>query len=89
MSWGDPELDWGQVMLEGCDITPVGGGVVLMGMGERPSRQAITQVARALFGNGAAGHVVVAGLPKRRSAMHLDPVFTLAHRDLVARCPPS
>ena len=85
--WGDPELDWGQATLEGGDIMPVGGGVVLMGMSERTSRQAITQVARALFEHGAAEQVVVAGMPKLRSAMHLDTVFTFADRDLVTLYP--
>ena len=33
---------------------PIGNGVVLMGMSERTSRQAITQVAAALFAQGAA-----------------------------------
>ncbi|MET9348431.1 arginine deiminase [Streptomyces termitum] len=85
--WGDPERDWGQATFEGGDIMPVGNGVVLMGMSERTSRQAITQVARALFERGAAEHVVVAGMPKLRSAMHLDTVFTFADRDVVTLYP--
>ena len=66
---------------------PVGNGVVLMGMSERTSRQAITQVAAALFANDAAQHVIVAGMPKLRSAMHLDTVFTFADRDVVTIYP--
>ncbi|MEU3429159.1 arginine deiminase [Streptomyces gardneri] len=85
--WGDPEQGWGQATFEGGDIMPVGNGVVLMGMSERTSRQAITQVARALFDSGAAEHVVVAGMPKLRSAMHLDTVFTFADRDIVTLYP--
>ncbi|WP_409060562.1 arginine deiminase [Streptomyces sp. SYP-A7185] len=85
--WGDPELDWGQATFEGGDIMPVGNGVVLMGMSERTSRQAITQVAASLFKNGAAEQVVVAGMPKLRSAMHLDTVFTFADRDIVTLYP--
>ncbi|GLW50269.1 arginine deiminase [Streptomyces sp. NBRC 14336] len=85
--WGDPERDWGQATFEGGDIMPVGNGVVLMGMSERTSRQAITQVAKALFEGGAAQHVVVAGMPRLRSAMHLDTVFTFADRDLVTLYP--
>jgi arginine deiminase len=81
--WGDPEKDWGQATFEGGDIMPVGNGVVLMGMSERTSRQAITQVAAALFSQGAAQRVVVAGMPKLRSAMHLDTVFTFVDRDVV------
>ncbi|WUN28962.1 arginine deiminase [Streptomyces sp. NBC_00316] len=85
--WGDPEQDWGQATFEGGDIMPVGNGVVLMGMSERTSRQAITQVAASLFRNGAAEHVIVAGMPKLRSAMHLDTVFTFADRDIVTVYP--
>ncbi|MFE1316449.1 arginine deiminase [Kitasatospora phosalacinea] len=85
--WGDPERDWGQSTFEGGDIMPVGNGVVLMGMSERTSRQAITQVAAALFARGAARRVVVAGMPKLRSAMHLDTVFTFADRDTVTLYP--
>ncbi|OIJ66048.1 arginine deiminase [Streptomyces mangrovisoli] len=85
--WGDPELDWGQATFEGGDIMPIGNGVVLMGMSERTSRQAITQVASALFRHGAAQQVIVAGLPRLRSAMHLDTVFTFADRDLVTLYP--
>ncbi|GAA4989574.1 arginine deiminase [Kitasatospora paranensis] len=86
--WGDPEREWGQATFEGGDIMPVGNGVVLMGMSERTSRQAITQVAAALFAQGAAERVVVAGMPRLRAAMHLDTVFTFADRDIVTLHPP-
>src|SRR5262245_63292787 len=66
---------------------PVGNGIVLMGMSERTSRQAITQVAAALFQHGAAERVIVAGMPKLRSAMHLDTVFTFVDRDIVTLYP--
>jgi arginine deiminase len=85
--WGDPELNWEQSTFEGGDIMPVGNGVVLMGMSERTSRQAITQVATALFSQGAADRVIVAGMPRLRSAMHLDTVFTFADRDIVTLYP--
>lgn len=85
--WGDPEQDWGQATLEGGDVMPVGNGVVLIGMSERTSRHAITQLAAALFERGAAERVVVAGMPKLRSAMHLDTVFTFVDRDIVTLYP--
>lgn len=85
--WGDPEVDWGEATLEGGDVMPVGNGVVLMGMSERTSRQAVTQVAAALFARGAAEKVVVAGMPRLRAAMHLDTVFTFADRDVVTLYP--
>jgi arginine deiminase len=80
--WGDPELDWGLATFEGGDVMPVGNGVVVVGMSERTSRQAISQVAHALFRAGAAERVIVAGMPKLRAAMHLDTVFTFADRDV-------
>lgn len=85
--WGDPEKEWGQATFEGGDIMPVGNGVVLMGMSERTSRQAITQVAAALFEQGAAEKVIIAGMPKLRAAMHLDTVFTFVDRDIVTLYP--
>jgi arginine deiminase len=85
--WGDAEREWGQASMEGGDIMPVGNGVVLMGMSERTSRQAITQVAAALFAAGAAERVIVAGMPKLRAAMHLDTVFTFVDRDIATVYP--
>ncbi len=67
---------------------PIGKGVVVIGMGERSSHQAITQVARNLFAAGAAERVIIASLPKTRSAMHLDTVFTFCDRDLVTAFAP-
>jgi arginine deiminase len=85
--WGDPEQDWGLATLEGGDVMPVGNGVVLIGMSERSSRQAITQVATKLFADEAAEQVIIAGMPKLRSAMHLDTVFTFADRDVATAYP--
>lgn len=85
--WGDPEQHWGRATFEGGDIMPVGNRTVLMGMSERTSRQAITQVAAVLFDHEVADRVIVAGLPKLRAAMHLDTVFTFADRDTVTVYP--
>ncbi|PKQ25022.1 MAG: arginine deiminase [Actinobacteria bacterium HGW-Actinobacteria-4] len=85
--WGDPERDWGMASLEGGDVMPLGGGVVMIGMSERSSRQAITQVALALFAAGAAERVIVAKMPKLRAAMHLDTVLTFADRDVATVFP--
>ncbi|MGH9234857.1 MAG: arginine deiminase [Acidimicrobiales bacterium] len=85
--WGDPEVDWGLATFEGGDVMPAGNGVVLVGMSERTSRQAITLVAKALFDEDAAERVVVAGMPSLRAAMHLDTVFTFADRDVATAFP--
>lgn len=85
--WGDPTKDWGLATLEGGDVMPIGKGNVLIGMSERTSRQAISQVAQALFDKGGAERVIVAAMPKLRAAMHLDTVFTFADRDCVLLYP--
>jgi len=73
--YGDPDKDHGNATLEGGDVMPIGNGIVLIGMGERTSRQAIGQLAQNLFAKGAVKEVIVAGLPKSRAAMHLDTVW--------------
>jgi len=85
--WGDPEREWGQATIEGGDVMPVGNRTVLIGMSERTSRQGITQLAAALFAGGDVDHVIVAGMPRLRSAMHLDTVFTFVDRDVVTLYP--
>jgi arginine deiminase len=80
--WGDMEADWRPVSLEGGDVMPIGRGVVLIGMGERSTPQAVGQVARALFAAGAATRVIGCAMPPSRAAMHLDTVFTLCDRDI-------
>jgi arginine deiminase len=80
--FGDPDADHGAATVEGGDVMPIGNGVVLVGMGERTSVQAVCQIARALFAKGAAERVVACVFPKSRAAMHLDTVFTLCDRDV-------
>src|SRR3546814_869461 len=75
------DLDHGLATLEGGDVMPIGKRNVLIGMSERTSRQAISQLAAALFERGAADRVIVAAMPKLRAAMHLDTVLTFADRD--------
>ena len=81
--WGDPDVDHGAATLEGGDVMPIGNGVVLIGMGERTTPQAVLQVARSLFAAKAAQRVIGCRFPKSRGAMHLDTVFTFCDRDLV------
>ena len=85
--WGDPDQDHGLATLEGGDVMPIGNRVLLIGMGERSSRQAIGQLALNLFKAGAVDRIIVAGLPKSRAAMHLDTVFSFCDRDLVTIFP--
>ncbi len=66
---------------------PIGKGIVLIGMGERTTPQAVGQVARRLFAKGGAELVIAAGMPKERAAMHLDTVFTFCSQDVVNMYP--
>lgn len=85
--WGDPQASQGLASLEGGDVMPIGNGVVLIGMGERTAPQAVAQMARALFAQGAATEVLAAQIPKSRGAMHLDTVMTFCDADLVTYFP--
>ena len=80
--WGDSDEPFGESSVEGGDVMPIGKGVVLIGMGERTTRQAVQQVARSLFAHKAATRVIACLMPKSRAAMHLDTVFTFCDRDL-------
>ncbi len=81
--WGDSDESFGAATVEGGDVMPIGKGVVLIGMGERTTRQAVFQVAAELFKHKAATRVIGCLMPKSRAAMHLDTVFTFCDRDLI------
>jgi arginine deiminase len=81
--WGDSDEDFAHANMEGGDVMPIGKGVVLIGMGERTTRQAVAQVSQSLFKNRAATRVIACMMPKSRAAMHLDTVFTFCDRDVV------
>jgi arginine deiminase len=81
--WGDSDEDYGSSTLEGGDVMPIGKGIVLIGMGERSTRQSVLQVAQELFRQKAATRVVGCLMPKSRAAMHLDTVFSFCDRDVV------
>ncbi len=81
--WGDSDEDFGHASVEGGDVMPIGKGVVLIGMGERTTRQAVAQVADSLFAQGGAERVIACAMPKSRAAMHLDTVFSCLDHDKV------
>src|SRR5512143_1496501 len=81
--WGDSDENFEGASMEGGDVMPIGKGVVLIGMGERTTRQAVFQVASKLFEAKAAERVLACLMPKSRAAMHLDTVFSFCNRDLV------
>jgi arginine deiminase len=85
--FGGSDEDWGRATIEGGDVMPIGKGVVLIGMGERTTPQAVSLVARRLFQAGAAHLVLAVVLPRSRHYMHLDTVITMADHDTVCAYP--
>jgi arginine deiminase len=73
--------------VEGGDVMPIGNGVVLIGMGERSTPQAVSEYASRLFAAGAATRVIAGLMPRDRSNMHLDTVFSFCDRDIVTIYP--
>ena len=87
--WSDASTSTaGIATLEGGDVMPLADGVVLIGMGERTTPQAVSMLAARLFATGAASRVIAGLMPRDRSFMHLDTVFTFCDRDLVTVYPP-
>jgi len=85
--WGEDVRDHGLATLEGGDLMPLGRGVLLAGMGERSSPQAVVQLAHRLFESGAARRVIAAQMPRARASMHLDTVFTPCSHEVVTYFP--
>jgi arginine deiminase len=80
--FGDTDADFDATSVEGGDVMPIGKGVVLIGMGERTTHQAVGQIARRLFQENVITRLIACVMPKSRAAMHLDTVFTLCDRDV-------
>jgi arginine deiminase len=85
--YGGVEQDWGPATAEGGDIMPVGNGVVMIGMGERTSPQAVSLISREMFRAGSASQVLAVLLPRSRAYMHLDTVLTMVDRDALTLFP--
>jgi arginine deiminase len=85
---GGTDTDWGPATVEGGDVMPLGKGVAMIGMGERTSPQAVGMIARELFKAGSATLMLAVMLPRSRSYMHLDTVFTMVDccPSMIVRC---
>ncbi|WP_067461202.1 arginine deiminase [Actinomadura macra] len=76
-----PGTDFSLPAIEGGDVHVLGDGLVLVGMGERTTPQAVELLAQRLFTAGAAQRVVAVRLPASRAFMHLDTVMTMVGHD--------
>jgi len=74
--------------IEGGDILVASDEVVLIGMSERSSFSGSMKAAEGLFKRGIK-HVLIVDIPKQRSSMHLDTIFTFASPDECIVFPPA
>ncbi len=81
--WNCDEQDAYNISVEGGDVMPVGDGKVIIGLSERTTPQAVTNLALKLFSRNVANELLVAKMPRSQSVLHLDAVFTFCDHDLV------
>lgn len=78
----------GYESIEGGDILVADNRLVLIGMSERTTFSGIMKAAGAIFDWGV-DNVLIVDIPKQRSSMHLDTIFTFASEDECIVFPPS
>jgi len=78
----------GYESIEGGDILIPDEKLVLIGMSERTSFSGIMKAAGAIFDWGV-DNVLIVDIPKQRSSMHLDTIFTFASENECIVFPPS
>jgi len=78
----------GYQTIEGGDILMIDETTLLIGMSERTSFTGIFSVAERLL-DGNIEHVIAVDIPKKRSSMHLDTIFTMLDRNEFVVFPPA
>jgi len=75
--------------IEGGDVLVARRDLLLIGVSERTNKASVQQIARALKkSNSVVQTIIVVELPKKRSFMHLDTVFTITSRHECLIYPP-
>ena len=77
-----------QDSVEGGDILVVSPEIVLVGISERTTFSGLMSIAEKLLQHRVK-HIVAVDLPKQRSSMHLDTIFTFASPDECIAFPPA
>jgi arginine deiminase len=75
--------------LEGGDLHLLRDDLVLMGFSERSSPSALDQLTEMLFRSTRVTDAIVIVMPRERTAIHLDMLFTQLDKELCAVYPPS
>ncbi len=78
----------GHQSIEGGDVLVVSEKLVLIGMSQRTSFSGIMQAAEGLLESGVET-VLAVDIPKQRSSMHLDTIFTFADEGECIAFPPA
>ena len=78
----------GNQSIEGGDVLVASEKLVLIGMSERTSFSGLMNVAEQLLQHGVE-HVLAVDIPKKRSSMHLDTIFTFADENECVVFPPA
>lgn len=78
----------GKQSIEGGDVLVASEDLVLIGMSERTSFSGLMNVAEQLIASGT-GNVLAVDIPKQRSSMHLDTIFTFADESECVVFPPA
>jgi arginine deiminase len=77
-----------QESIEGGDVLVASDKVVLIGMSERTSFSGLMNATEGLLEQGVE-HVLAVDIPKQRSSMHLDTIFTFASETECIVFPPA
>jgi len=75
------------ISLEGGDVTIYNSDLVIIGLGERTSKDSIKALEPIIFSEGF-NRIYAVELPKKRSMMHIDTVFTRISEEDVLYFPP-
>ena len=78
--YGDDDANHLPASVEGGDVHVLGGGVVMIGMGERTTAMGVEILAQALLASAQAHTVVAVELPRSHAMMHLDTAMTMVDR---------
>ncbi len=78
----------GEDSIEGGDILVVSKDLVLIGMSERTSFSGLMRAAEKLMAKGVK-QVLIIDIPKKRSSMHLDTIFTFCNTNECVVYPPA
>lgn len=74
--------------IEGGDIHVLREDLLVMGLSERTTASGIDALSRQLFGRTAVDDLLIVLLPRHRTSIHLDMVFTMVDHGLCCVFPP-